>query len=148
MPEEHGIDDMLVFKGEKARRLSGFMDRFLNPFGMVGLHLKKCLNYYLYDSSISDPDKSFLEKKTVFDKYSDAKGFDIPGYSQYPYISGKMNVAKLTREHPPVSRKRVKRDIDAEHLYRKTQLFDNIGEHKLVFQHLHYSDWHQHMYLS
>lgn len=38
--------------------------------------------------------------------------------------------------------------MEAEYNYRKQQLFDNIGEHKLVMQHLHYPDWHQHLFFS
>lgn len=147
-PGEHGIDDMLAFKGDKARKLDDLMDRFFGFFGKSGLHLRKTLNYYLYDDSISVPDKNYMETDSIFEKVADSKAFDVPGYSEYPYISGKMNVAKLSRKNPPVSRKRVKRDIDAEHLYRKEQLFENIGKHTLLMQHFHYSDWHQHMYLS
>lgn len=147
-PENHGIKDMLVFQSEKGRKMNNLVSRVLSKFGRSGLHLKKTLAYYLYEDSMSVPTKRDMEVESVFEKVADSKAFDVPGYNEYPYIAGKMNVAKLTRKYPPVSQERVKRDIDAEHLYRKKQLFENIGEHKLLMQHLHYPDWHQHMFLS
>lgn len=147
-PEEHGIKEMLSFKSEKARKMDSKLLKIFNFFNMSGLHIRKTLGYYLYDDSMTPPDKRFMEADSIFEKVADSKAFDVPGYSEYPYIAGKMNVGPLTRKHPPASLKRVKRDIDAEHLYRKKQLLENIGKHTLLMQHFHYSDWHQHIYLS
>lgn len=115
---------------------------------MSALHLRKMLGYYLFDDSMVPPGKESLKTDTVFDSIADSKAFDVPGYSEYPYIAGKMNVGPLTRKYPPASQERVKRDMDAEHLYRKKQLMENIGRHTLLMQHLHYPDWHQHIFLS
>lgn len=147
-PDKHGIDMMLSFKGEKARNFDRKISRFFGLFDMSALHLRKTLGYYIFDDSMVPQDKRFLEVNSVFEEVADSKAFDIPGYSEYPYIAGKMNVGPLTRKHPPASQERVKRDIDAEHLYRKKQLMNNIGNFTFLMQHLHYSDWHQHMFLS
>jgi len=146
MPEEHGIKSMLKFKGEKAVKYDRYMEKILNLFGWSGLKLRECMMHYLFDSSISVPTKDDMKVDSIFEKVADSKAFDIPGYSHYPYIAGKMNVNAIYKKHPPVPREHVKRDMDAEHLYRKKQLFESIGEHKLVMQHFHYPDWMQHLY--
>ncbi len=148
MPEVHGIDTMLTFRGEKVRKIDRYVLGFFNLFGMSGMHLRKMLYYYLFDSSIFVPDRDFMEVDSIFEKVADSVALDVPGYSEYPYIAGKSFVAKTHRKHPPVSKERVLRDAEAEHGYRKKQLFDNIGEHKLVMQHFHYPDWHQHLFFN
>ncbi|MFB6292602.1 MAG: alkaline phosphatase family protein, partial [Candidatus Nanohaloarchaea archaeon] len=145
-PEVHGIDTMLTFRGEKVRKLDNAILRVLKTFGISALHLRRALHYYLFDSSIFVPDKEFLEVDSIFEKVADSVALDIPGYSEYPYIAGKSFVAKSHRKRPPISKDRVLRDMEAEHEYRKQQLFDNIGSHTLVMQHLHYPDWFQHLY--
>ena len=145
-PEEHGIDSMLKFKGEKARRYDELLKKVFNRFGWSAIKLRVCIMHYLFDSSITVPTKENMKIDSIFEKVADSKPLDIPGYSHYPYIAGKMNVNALFKKHSPVPRDHVVRDLEAEHLYRKKQLFENIGGHKLVMQHLHYPDWMQHVY--
>jgi hypothetical protein len=147
-PDIHGIEDLLVFRGKKARRLDKYIRGFLNLFGRSGLHLRKCLYYYLFGSSITVPDRKFLQADTIFERVHDAVALDVPGYSEYPYIAGRSNVTKMTRKHPPVSVDRVVRDMEAEFMYRRNQFFDNIGGHTLVMQHFHYPDWFQHLFFN
>jgi predicted AlkP superfamily phosphohydrolase/phosphomutase len=145
-PEEHGIDSMLKFKGEKVRRYDELLKKVLNRFGWSAIKLREAIMHYIFDSSISAPTKENMKVDSIFEKVADSKPLDIPGYSHYPYLAGKMNVNAVYKKHAPVPRERVVRDVKAEHLYRKKQLFENIGEHKLVMQHLHYPDWMQHLY--
>ncbi|PSG99729.1 MAG: hypothetical protein BRC28_03240 [Nanohaloarchaea archaeon SW_4_43_9] len=145
-PEEHGIDSMLKFKGEKVRKYDEWLKKVFNRFGWSALKLRETVMHYLFDSSISAPTKENMKVDSIFEKVADSKPLDVPGHSHYPYIAGKMNVNAVYKKYPPVSRDRVVRDVEAEHLYRKKQLFENIGEHKLVMQHLHYPDWIQHIY--
>jgi hypothetical protein len=147
-PEEHGVNSMLTFRGEKVRKADRILTKILNKFGFAGVHLRKFLWYYIYDSSLIVPDREVLKSDTVFEKIKDAVALDIPGYSEYPYIAGKMNVGPSHRKYPPVSREHVFRDVKAEHFYRKKQFFEHVGEHKMVMQHFHYPDWHQHLFLS
>ena len=145
-PEVHGITQMLMAKGEKPLKYDRKIRKFFEMFGYNALHLRKCLMYYLFDSSIVPPTKENMKTDSVFEKVADSKAFDIPGYSDYPYIAGKMNVGPLHRKYPPASKKRIVRDVKAEHMYRKNQIFDNIGKYTLMMQHLHYPDWMQHLY--
>ncbi|MFB6204078.1 MAG: alkaline phosphatase family protein [Candidatus Nanohaloarchaea archaeon] len=147
-PERHGIDTMLTFRGEKVRKIDRYVLKFFQMFNRSGMHFRKMLYYYLFESSIFVPDRDFLKVDSIFEKVADSKALDIPGYSEYPYIAGKSYVTKAHRKRPPVSKERVLRDMEAEHLYRKKQLLENIGEHKLVMQHLHYPDWHQHLFFN
>ncbi|MFB6203662.1 MAG: alkaline phosphatase family protein [Candidatus Nanohaloarchaea archaeon] len=147
-PETHGIDTMLTFRGEKVRKMDKYVLGFLEKLGMSALHLRRALYYYLFDSSIFVPDKDFMEVDSIFEKVADSVALDVPGYSEYPYIAGKSFVAKSNRKRPPVSKQRVLRDCEAEYSYRKDQLFDHLNEHKLVMQHFHYPDWHQHMFFN
>lgn len=148
-PEVHGIDTMLQFRGEKVRKIDRYVLGFLKKvFGVTAMHLRRALYYYLYDSSQFVPDKDFMEVDSIFEKVADSKPLDIPGYSEYPYIAGKSWVGKSMRKRAPVSRERVVRDMEAEHMYRKNQFFENIREHKLVMQHFHYPDWFQHLYFK
>lgn len=147
-PEEHGIDTMLSFRGEKVREIDRHVLRLFKLFGVTGLHFRKMLYYYLFDSSLFVPDKEFMEVDSIFEKVADSVALDIPGYSEYPYIAGKSFVGKASRKRPPVSRQRIHRDMEAEFMYRKQQFLDHIGKHKLVMQHFHYPDWHQHLFFS
>lgn len=145
-PEKHGITDMLRFKGRKAQEYDKYLEKFFNFLGYSGLKVRKTVVYHLTGSSMVPPTKKEMKVDSIFEKVADSKPLDIPGYSHYPYIAGKMNVGALYRKYPPAPRERVVRDVNAEHLYRKNQLFENIGEHQLVMQHFHYPDWMQHIY--
>jgi hypothetical protein len=145
-PDEHGIDRMLTFKGEKVRKVDNYILRFFELFGKNALHLRECLHYYLFDSGLMVPDKNFLEVDSIFETYRDTEALTIPGYTEYPYLAGNIGVGKTWRERSPVSIERVHRDIRAEHEYRKQQLFENIGRHAILMQHFHYPDWYQHIY--
>jgi predicted AlkP superfamily phosphohydrolase/phosphomutase len=145
-PRVHGINSMTTFKGEKVRKWDRYVLKFFELFGLNALHLRKYLWYQIFDSGLLVPDKRFMKVDSIFDKIADSKALDIPGYTEYPYIAGSIGVGKTWRKRAPVSKKRVKRDIDAEHLYRKTELFENIGEHKVLMQHFHYPDWFQHLF--
>lgn len=147
-PEVHGIDRMNTFKGEKVRKWDKYVLKFFELFGLNALHLRKYLWYQIFDSGLLVPGEDFIQVKSIFEKVADSKALEIPGYTEYPYIVGSIGVGKTWRKRSPVSKERVKRDIDAEHLYRKTDLFDNIGEHKLLMQHLHYPDWFQHLFTT
>lgn len=147
-PEVHGIESMLEFRGEKVRHVDKYVLGFLEKFGISAMHLRRALYYYLFDSSQFVKDKEFMEVDSVFEEVADSKALDIPGYSEYPYIAGKSYVGKALRKRPPVSKERVERDMEAEHMYRKNQLFGKIGEHKLVMQHFHYADWFQHLFFK
>jgi len=146
MPEVHGNRKMLEFRGEKPKKADRYIEKFFDLFGMNALQLRKCLMYYIFDSSLVPPNRENLEVETLFDSIASSKIFDMPGYSDYPYISGKMNVGPLHRKYPPAGKSRVVRDVEAEHMYRKNQLFENIGKHDVMIQHLHYPDWMQHLY--
>lgn len=147
-PEVHGIDTMLQFRGEKVRKVDRFVLGFLKKLGVTAMYLRRALYYYLFDSSQFVPDKEFMEVDSIFEEVADSVALDIPGYSEYPYLAGKSWVGKSMRKRPPVSKKRIVRDMEAEHMYRKQQFFDHIGKHKLVMQHFHYPDWHQHLYFK
>jgi len=147
-PEVHGIDRMLTFRGEEVRKWDNRLLKVLKKFGYSGLHLRKFLWYYIFESSILVPDKDFMKVDSMFEQVADSVALDIPGYSEYPYIAGKSYVTKVTRKYPPISKQRVVRDMEAEHVYRKQQLFEHIGNHNLVMQHFHYPDWHQHLFFN
>lgn len=147
-PEVHGIDSMLEFRGEKVRKVDRYVLGFLEKLGLSAMHLRRALYYYLFDSSQFVKDKDFMEVDSVFEEVADSKALDVPGYSEYPYIAGKSYVGKALRKRPPVSKERVERDMEAEHMYRKNQLFEEIGENKLVMQHFHYPDWFQHLFFK
>lgn len=146
MPEKHGVKEMLKFRGEKAQKYDRYLERFFGALGYSGIKFRKAIINKLFGSSMVPPTKENMKVDSIFEKVADSKPLDIPGYSHYPYIAGKMNVNALYRKYPPAPRERVVRDVNAEHLYRKTQLFENIGEHQLVMQHFHYPDWMQHIY--
>jgi hypothetical protein len=147
-PEVHGIDTMLEFRGEKVRKVDRYVLGFLKKLGLSAMHLRRALYYYLFDSSQFVIDKEFMQVDSIFEKVADSKPLDVPGYSEYPYIAGKSYVGKALRKRPPVSKERVERDMEAEHMYRKNQLFEHIGKHSLVMQHFHYPDWFQHLFFK
>lgn len=148
-PEEHGIDKMLAAKGEKAERFNDLALKAFNAVGVSALHIRKTLIYYLYSSSMVPMTKEDLEVDTVFEDVADTEVLTMPGYTDYPYIAGKMNVGPvLSRKHPPASRERVFRDMRAEFEHRKKRLFEEIGEHTFLMQHFHYSDWFQHLFFN
>ena len=145
-PEEHGVDSMLTFSGEKVRKVDKYVSKFFNIFGMSAIHLRKCFYYYLFDSGVITMDRRFLKVPSIFEKVSDSRVLECPGYTEYPYIAGQMGVTKVYRERAPISRERAFRDMRAELNYRKKLLFEGIGEHKLLMQHFHYPDWFQHLF--
>jgi hypothetical protein len=148
-PEEHGVDKMLAAKGKKARRFDNLALKAFNAVGLSALHIRKTLIYYLYSSSMVPMTKEDLEVDTVFEDVADTEVLTMPGYTDYPYIAGKMNVGPvLSRKHPPASRERVFRDMRAEFEHRKKRLFEEIGEHTFLMQHFHYSDWFQHLFFN
>jgi predicted AlkP superfamily pyrophosphatase or phosphodiesterase len=147
-PDVHGIDRMNTFKGEKVRKWDKYVLKFFKLFGLNALHLRKYLWYQIFDSGLLVPDKRFMKVDSIFEEIADSKALEIPGYTEYPYIVGSIGVGKTWRKRSPVSKERVLRDIKAEHLYRKKDLFENIGEHTVLMQHFHYPDWYQHLFTT
>nr|EGQ40801.1 MAG: type I phosphodiesterase / nucleotide pyrophosphatase [Candidatus Nanosalinarum sp. J07AB56] len=148
-PESHGIDKMLAAKGEKARRFDNTALKLFNLLGMSGLHVRKTLIYYLYSSSMVPMTRDDLEAEPLFEEVADAEVLTMPGYTDYPYIAGKMNVGPvLSRDNPPASRERVFRDMRAEFEHRRKRLFEHMSDHTFLMQHFHYPDWFQHLFFN
>lgn len=147
-PDVHGIDRMNTFKGEKVRKWDKYVLKFFELFDLNALHLRKYLWYQIFDSGLLVPDQRFMKVDSIFERIADSKALEIPGYTEYPYIAGSIGVGKTWRKRSPVSKERVLRDIKAEHLYRKKDLFENIGEHTVLMQHFHYPDWFQHLFTT
>jgi hypothetical protein len=147
-PGVHGIDRMNTFKGEKVRKWDKYVLKFFKLFDLNALHLRKYLWYQIFDSGLLVPDKRFMKVDSIFEEIADSKALEIPGYTEYPYIVGSIGVGKTWRKRSPVSKERVLRDIKAEHLYRKKDLFENIGGHTVLMQHFHYPDWYQHLFTT
>lgn len=76
-PEEHGIDRMLTFRGEKVRKWDRRLLKVLKKFGYSGLHLRKFLWYYIFESSILVPDKDFMKVDSIFEKVADSVALDV-----------------------------------------------------------------------
>lgn len=147
-PKEHGIETMLTFKGEKVRKIDSYIKRFFQLFGRNALHLRKYLHYQIFDSGVMAPDKRHMNVDSVFEKVANSKALEVPGYTEYPYVTGRIGVVKLFRKRSPLTRERVLRDIEAEFEYRKKCLFEAMGEHTLLMQHFHYPDWYQHAFVD
>lgn len=146
-PEEHGIERTMNWTNQRINRFENRVkdSRFFEFW--KGVRWTVFRNWDRLNAEVLGAYRENLEvETTIFEDFTPSISLNVPGYDKNTALTS-IRIGNALGKDAPLSKDLMERDIDAEFMKRKEELFKALEEDfALLMAHFHKPDFMQHLY--
>lgn len=147
-PEEHGVQKTMNWTDQRVQKFENFMEKIPFSDTWKGIRWTIFRNLDSLNTEVVGAYRENLEvESTIFDDFEPSVSLNVPGQDINTALST-IIISRALGKDAPLPKDVMERDIDAEHLKRKEETFEALGDGNFAFlmSHFHKSDFMQHLY--